>query len=262
MSSLLVVIPLGVSTPGTPVLQYLKWCIQSFKLQKTKYKFDIVFSCDTNVDDDVKQFLTSTGYFIEWYDPFYYMRKGGIWKKIYDQWEKSELKYIAFSHYDDVWGMDKIQNQLSFMENNNLELSWSKVQIINKNNMIITNDVSNYDTLDKTTLSGGASYAFCHSSIIKKDTWFNSGIIDKIDKSSAIYEHLQFLYSHKLKGKKDQTSIFYHRRHEDSISTKFSSENEIASQQRKLVNYSLEQVLKDASDLNLENITKEIESSL
>lgn len=261
MSSLLIAIPLGVSTPGTPVLQYLKWCIESIKNQKTDYSFDVVFSCDTNVGDEIKEFLKSTGYHIEWYEPFYYMRRGGIWKKIYHRWQESNSKYIAFCHYDDMWGENKIQNQLSFMETNQLELSWSKVQVINDSNTIVSPDVCRYSVLTKESLRGG-SYAFSHSSIMKKDSWFSCGIVDKIEKATAIYEHLQFLYSHKMNGKKDEASTFYHRTHGDSVSTRFNAENEIMTQQRKIANYSLEEVLKDADAINPEQILKEIENTL
>lgn len=261
MMDLVVVIPIGISSPGTPVVKFLNWCIESLQKQQTSFSYRVVFAADKNLPDDVFSILNNTGFEISLYEPYYFMRRGGIWKKIYTEWQNYDSKYVAFCHYDDLWGDNKIQNQLSFMETNSLELSWSKVQVINDNNMIVSPDVSGYSLLTKDTLRGG-SYAFSHSSILKKESWFNSGIVDKIERATAVYEHLQFLYSHKLKGKKDESSIFYHRSHGDSVSNQFNSEKEFMKEQRKIANYSLEEVLKDADAINPEQILKEIENSL
>ena len=103
MKDLLIVIPIGISTPGTPVLKHLKTCIKSFETQETDYKYYIVFACDDNVSEEIKNYLKKTNYKISWYDSFYFFRKGSIWKKIFTEWEKQNSEYIAFCHYDDVW---------------------------------------------------------------------------------------------------------------------------------------------------------------
>ena len=59
MIDLAIVIPLGISSPGTPVFQYLKWCVESFQNQKTNYNYKIIFACDDNVSDEVKNYLKS-----------------------------------------------------------------------------------------------------------------------------------------------------------------------------------------------------------
>ncbi len=261
MKDLSIVIPLGISTPETPVLKYLKSCVESLKKQKTSFSYEIIFSCDNNVRDEIKNYLQETSCIIKWYEPYHYMRRGGIWKKIYNEWKTCNSKYIAFCHYDDIWSENKIHNQLSFMNDNKLELSWSRVQVIDADGNTISGDVSRFDELNKDSINVG-SYAFCHSSILNKDSWFNCGILDKVDKAAAIYEHLQFVYSHKLKGKKDHNSTFYHRSHSDSVSNQFNVEKQFMKEQRELVNYSLEQVLKDAEELDIKQITQEIINSL
>ena len=116
MNDLTIVIPIGVSSPGTPVVPYLKWCVESLKNQQTNYSYKVVFAADNNLPSEAAHILAESGFDVSLYEPYYFMRRGGIWKKIYTEWEKYDSKYIAFSHYDDMWSLDKIQNQISFME--------------------------------------------------------------------------------------------------------------------------------------------------
>jgi hypothetical protein len=220
-----------------------------------------VFAADNNLPSEAAHVLAESGFDISLYEPYYFMRRGGIWKKIYTEWEKYDSKYIAFSHYDDMWSLDKIQNQISFMESNELELSWSKVQVINETNGVVSPDICKHSILSKDTIRTG-SYAFSHSSMMKKDAWFKSGIVDKVEKGSAIYEQLQYIYSHKLKNAKDESSIFYHRTHLNSVSCQFSTEKDFMVEQRKIADYSLQEVLKDAEELNVNSIIEEVEKTL
>ena len=59
MIDIVIVIPLGISSPGTPVLQYLKWCIESLQNQKTSYKYKIIIASDDNIPDETKEYLKS-----------------------------------------------------------------------------------------------------------------------------------------------------------------------------------------------------------
>jgi len=262
MKDLTITIPIGISTPGTPVVSHLHNCLQSLKTQKTNYNYQVIIASDNNVSLEVMDCIKESGFEFKLYEPYTYMRRGGIWKKIYDQWTYYETKYVAFCHYDDMWSENKIQSQLDLMEQNELELSWSKVYVINEKNEIISADLANYQKLDKFSLKMGCSYAFCHSSILKKDSLFNTGILDKIEKGTAVYEGLQFIYSHKLKGIKDNNSIFYHRIHKNSVSQQCHTETEFMKRQRIVVDYSLDDVLKDRDELDIENITNEIEKTL
>jgi|694.fasta_scaffold48311_8 hypothetical protein len=259
--NLLIVIPIGISSPGTPVQKYLDVCIDSLKNQKTKYSYKVVFAADNNLPNNIQNSIYNSGFDVNLYEPYHFMRRGSIWKKIYNEWVRYESKYLAFCHYDDVWGSNKIESQLSLMEQQNLELSWSKVQVIDNRGNIISDDLSKFEKLNKDSINIG-SYAFCHSSILKADSWLSNGILDKVEKAAAIYEHLQFVYSHKLIGAKDNNSVFYHRTHSDSVTNQFNSEKQFMKEQRELVNYSLEQVIKDAEELNVKHIIEEITNSL
>jgi len=262
MNDLVIAIPIGVSSPGTPVVPYLKACLNSLKNQKTSYKYKVVIASDNNVSTEAMDCMLESGFDVQLYEPYYFMRRGGIWKKIYDQWSNFETKYVAFCHYDDAWGENKIQSQLDLMEQHGLELSWSKVQAINATGQVVSGDMAYYQKLDRASLQRGQSYAFSHSSILKKDALFATGILDKIEKATAIYEGVQFVYSHKLKGMKDNNSTFYHRVHQDSVSNQFHTETEFMKEQRIIANYSLDQVFKDRDEVGIEQVVNDIEKNL
>jgi len=262
MNDLVIAIPVGVSSPGTPVIPYLKACLNSLKNQKTSYKYKVVIASDNNVSTEAMDCMLESGFDMQLYEPYYFMRRGGIWKKIYDQWSNFETKYVAFCHYDDMWSENKIQSQLDLMEQNSLELSWSRVQAINDKSQIISDDLAGYQNLNKDSLKNGGSYAFSHSSIIKKQSLFDTGILNKIEKAAAIYEGLQFVYSHKLKGTKDNNCTFYHRVHGDSVSNQFHTETEFMKEQRIIADYSVQQVMKDADEVYIDEIKNEIEKYL
>lgn len=254
---LIIAIPLGVSVPGTPIKEYLEKCLDSLLQQKTNFNFKIVLACDVNVPEEIKKVMENRDVEVCWYEPYYYFRKGGIWKKIYDQWEKYDTKYVAFCHYDDIWPSDKLQTQISFMENNNLELSWSKVAIIDKNDNRLTDDLSIQELNNRTIF--GNSYAFCHSSIIAKNAIEKIDICSHKEKWSANYENLFFIYSHKLKAKKCNDIFFFHRNHDNSITNTFNDENkDIIKIQRNYTNYSLKETLEDANSIDIKNIIKNI----
>lgn len=254
---LCIVVPIGVSSPGTPLKKYLQFCVDSLRNQKTNYTYKVVFAADNNVDREIKDIINESGFDVQWFEPYYFMRKGGIWKKIYTIWEKENAKYIAFCHYDDLWSDNKIQSQIQLMEKEELEISWSKVIVVDSENRFCSNDVCSIQNFTKDTIYN-SSYAFCHSSIMKKDNFFKCGILDKVEKASAIYEKLQYIYCHKLKGKKDENSIFFHRVHQDSVTQNFNSEKDYMIQQRKVANYSLQDVIDDANSISITNIINEI----
>lgn len=254
---LIITVPLGVSIPGTPVKKFLEKSLDSLLGQKTNFKFKIIIAADTNIPEEIKKTIENRNIEICWYEPYYYFRKGGIWKKIYDQWEKFDTKYVAFCHYDDVWSNDKIQNQISFMEENKLELSWSKVIVIDKNDDYLSEDLSIWE-LNKNTIFSN-SYAFCHSSIITKEAIKKIDILSHKEKWSANYEKLFFVYCHKLRQKKCNNTIFFHRNHDNSITNTFNNESEnIIKNQRNITNYSLKETIEDAHSIDIQNIIKKI----
>lgn len=263
MYDIVIAIPVGVGSPGTPIVEYLDHCIESIQNQKTNYTYKIVFGADNNISDEAKAVLEKRGVDVQWYEPYTFMRKGSIWRKIYDQWQKYDSKYVAFSHYDDVWHDNKIQAQLEVMERENLEVSWSSVRIIDGENNLIASSVPTHETLNRNTLRmGGAPYAFCHATFFNKSALFSTGILDLIDLSAANYETLQYFYSHKLNGHLVPNTFYYHRMHGDSITSQFGQELEYMTKQREEAKYSLQEVLDDRDRQNLSVIVGEIDAYL
>lgn len=260
MKDLAIVIPLGISTPGTPVLDYLKFCVEMFQNQITKYTYNITFACDDNVSDDVKNYLIETGHSISWYDPFYFFRKGSIWKKIILEWQKENSEYVAFCHYDDVWSSNKIESQLNLIKHNNLDCSWSSVRVINEKNEVISNDLAQRIELNESTIRLGQTYAFSHSTILNKEKFLNSGILKYIETCAPVYEGLHYAYCHKLKGMKDPNSTFFHRVHSNSITNNLHTETESIKQIREIAEYPMEQIVDDKDSISFEEIIKEIYS--
>lgn len=254
---LVVAMPLGVSVRGTPVHRFLQNSIESILQQETKYKFKLIIAADKDIPEVAKKFIEQKNIEVCWYEPHSYFRKGGIWKKIYDQWDKMDSKYVSFCHYDDIWKKDKIEKQISFMERNKIELSWSKVFQISENDDISSIDLS-IDKLTKKTIFSN-SYAFCHSSFINKESLRRTGIEKHKEAWSANYEKLFFVYSHKLKTEKCSETSFYHRSHSSSITNTFCTEDiEEIRKQRKETGYSLENTLKDADSIDIKNIIHQI----
>jgi len=257
MNDLTIVVPLGISTPGTPVIQFLQWCVESLQKQETSRKYEIVFACDDNVSSEVKDLLNSTGCSISWHDPYSFFRKGSIWKKIITEWQKVDSKFVSFCHYDDLWSSNKVESQLNLMNMEGLDLSWSNVQIIDEHNKIV-NVANSRGFLNETTIRKGPSYAFSHSTIVSKDKFLESGIMEYLDRSAPIYEGLHYLFCHKLKGNRDHNSTFYHRVHGSSVSNNLHTETPEISKIREIAEYSLDEVFQDEKSINIDEIIRQI----
>ena len=259
---MVIAVPVGIAAPGTPVVNYLDWGIDSILNQKTNYKFKLVFGADNNISDEAKRILEKHGVDVQWYEPYTFMRKGSIWRKIYDQWQRYDTKYVAFSHYDDMWHPEKIEHHLNAMEKEQLEMSWSYVRVIDENNTEITGTVGTHKTLNRNTLVSGTPYAFCHASVFNKQALFSTGILDYIDLSAANYETVQYIFSHKLNGRVIPDTFYYHRMHRDSITSQWGQEQDYMTKQREVANYSLKEVLEDRDKQNLGAVISEIEQYL
>ena len=267
MNDLTVVVPLGISSPGTPVIRFLEASIESLQKQQTNYKYEIIFACDDNVSVEVKNLLTSTGCTISWYEPYSFFRKGSIWRKITNEWNKVDSKYVSFCHYDDLWATDRVETQLTFMNSEKLDLTWTGVVVIDENNKILGNPPCP-EFLSRNTIIQGPAYAFSHSSIVSKHSFFNCGIMEHLDNNAPQYEYLFWLYSHKLKGKKNSNYDFRFimREHSSSMTQWYNKitntnqlpENNEISELREIGEYSFEQIKKDYNSVDVSSIIKSI----
>ena len=62
--------------------------------------------------------------------------------------DKSNGKYIAFLDADDIWSLDKLKSQISFMKQNNHKISHTSYYIINEKNKIQSKKI-NKDEMEK-----------------------------------------------------------------------------------------------------------------
>jgi teichuronic acid biosynthesis glycosyltransferase TuaG len=89
--------------------------------------------------------------------------------------KQAKGKYIAFLDADDIWKKDKIKNQISFMKNNNLQVSHTSYEIIDSNYRIISNRIArNFSGLNSLLKSCdiGLSTVLLNKEIIMEDIKF------------------------------------------------------------------------------------------
>jgi hypothetical protein len=208
-----IVIPIGVSQPGTPVLSLLEKSVGSI-LNQTSKEFILTVASDDNIPDTHKKFLEDAGVQVKWFPPASFFRRGGIWKKITETWKDSDTKYLSFLHYDDFWDIKKLELQVQAMEEKNLSTSWSEVYVIDGESRVVSGDCATFQHFTKEN-AGFTSTAWAHSVITRRDTFFESGIVEHQDRWSPLFEMLYKVYLHKQgNGEKVAGSRFFWRNHE------------------------------------------------
>lgn len=246
-----IVIPIGVSTPGTPVLSLLEKSINSIQNQTFK-DFKLTIASDDDVSDECKKLLESKNVDVEWFSPATFFRKGGIWKKIKRVWDKSDTKYVCFMHYDDLWDSRKLEFQIELMEKKNLYSSWSETYIIDKDDMIVSQDLGIWNRTNKE-LAGTRTVAFAHSSIVKRAEFYDSGIMEFEDVWSPVFEDLYAIFIQKIgNGEKSVGSKFYWRNHDMNMTNSILCDTkwkDLMEEQRIIGEYSNNEVNEDASKL-------------
>ena len=249
-----IVIPIGVATPGTPVLSLLDKSISCIQNQTSK-EFGLTVAADNNISDECKKLLKDKNVEIKWYTPGTFFKKGGIWKKITETWETSDTKYLAFLHYDDLWETDKLEKQISVMEERNLNSSWSSTFIMDENDIIISGDVSLWESFSISTV-GHRTCAFAHSCIVKRNEFFDSGIMEFMDTWSPVFEDMFTLYLQKMgNGQKVHDAKFYWRNHSMNMSNSILTDNKwkyLREEQRIIGNYSMTEINDDIQRMNFE----------
>jgi hypothetical protein len=231
-----IVIPIGVSQPGTPVLELLEKSIESIQNQSSK-DFILTVASDNNVSDECKALLQAKNVEVKWFEPGSFFRRGGIWKKITDTWKTSDTKYLAFMHYDDIWDSKKLEVQIEIMEKENLNSSWSEVYVIDDTDSITSGDCSFFSEFSRETV-GRRSVAQAHSMIVERESFFSSGIMEFENMWSPVFEDLFMVFCNKQgNGKKVSGAKFYWRNHSmnmsNSILTDIKWEELLTEQKRK-----------------------------
>ena len=127
----------------------------------------------------------------------------------------SSGEYICFCDADDLWASKKIEKQLNFMKKNNLSISHTSYNIINKYGKIISNfdikDEIKYEDLLKSC-DIGLSTVMCTKKILKNNKFAN------IQTKEDYYLWLSLMKKIKvIKGLKERLSSW--RKLENSLSS-------------------------------------------
>tara|TARA_B100000902_G_C27317349_1_gene922143 strand:- start:3553 stop:4416 length:864 start_codon:yes stop_codon:yes gene_type:complete len=86
----------------------------------------------------------------------------------------SKGKYIAFCDADDLWKKNKLEYQLKFMKNKNIEFSFSNYHIVNHNSKIIGKFVSPKNIFPEDLIKScdiGLSTVMLKKSLMKKENF-------------------------------------------------------------------------------------------
>lgn len=249
-----IVIPIGVSQPGTPVLKYLEKSIDSIQNQSSK-NYLLTVAADDNISEECKNLLIKKNVNVKWFEPASFFRKGGIWKKICETWKTSDTKYLAFLHYDDFWDSLKLEKQVKQMEENNLSSSWAQSFVIDENDFIISGDCSSINEFSKQTI-GYRTLALAHAMIVKRTDFFKENGITMFENTWApVFEDIFVIYAHLWgKGQKVNGAGFFWRNHSmnmtNSIISGKQEYSKLLAEQRIIANYSNEEVDIDAKMMN------------
>jgi hypothetical protein len=257
MYKLHIVIPIGVSSPGTPIPEFLLNGIESLKSQ-TLEDILITVAADENIPDIAKNILIETGVNVEWFSAHSYFSKEGMWGKIFRCWEKYDSEFVSFLHYDDLWEGNKALNQINFIEKNNLDGCWSQVYLINDQNEITSGDSMGWTEFRKEYV-GQFHPWIPHSTVVKKEAILDSGILEFREKWSGEFEGIYCTFLQKIKNlKKCDDAIFLWRTHANQVSWNVQEDKDYVQSQREATGYTLAETMDDASfvkqNIDLETI--------
>ena len=257
-----IVIPIGVSQPGTPVLSLLEKSIDSV-LQQSSKEFILTVAADNNVSDECKKLLSDKGVEVKWFETSSFFRRGGIWKKISETWKTTDTKYVAFMHYDDIWDSKKLEVQVNQMESEDLNSSWSEVYVIDDNDNVVSGDCSYIEQFDSQS-AGRRTCAQAHAMIVKREAFFSSGIMEFENTWSPVFEDLMIVFCNRQgRGKKVYGAKFFWRNHAMNMSNSILTDEkwkDLMNEQKTIGQYDDSSIESDANKMHqtMNRIVQEI----
>lgn len=154
----------------------IKQCLDSFLMQKTNFKFEILLRDDASIDGTAKIAKEYTNMHPHIIKPLFYNEnqfKKGV-KPLADNIKRALGKYIAICEGDDYWTDPyKLQKQVDFLENNNeYGLVYTNYVKLNSNK---------YQTINCKTFSGDIFDKLIMSNFIGTLTvCFRKDLLDKV----------------------------------------------------------------------------------
>lgn len=199
------------------------------------------------------------------FEPEYYYRPGGIWKKMYDCWKYSGAKYVRGLGYDDILPSEFIIAHDRFMEeNSNIDASYS--------NLIIRDEFKKEDIFRNTYMNvlkriyyvGRNPFSFmCWN--IKFSSINSNEYHNKLMKAVSGYEYFLYTYLSALEIKhfdSPATSSAIRREHFETVSSQheiqgINEKNQIIQNIREMTNYTPAQTQADWDSLDMGNYIKQ-----
>jgi hypothetical protein len=144
------------------------------------------------------------------------------------------------------------------MDSKHLNVSWSETYILDQNENV-SGDYAGWEKLTKETV-GQRTAAFAHSCLVRKDEFFNSGIMEFENTWSPVFEDLYALYMHKIgNGEKAHGSKFYWRNHSMNMTNSMFADPQwkpLMEEQRLVADYTNDAVNADLRNVhsNMQNL--------
>jgi hypothetical protein len=246
-----VVMPLGVGAPGTPVLAHLHASLECIARQTCR-DVRLTVAADEDLPAPARALIEAHGADIVWYPVGTYFAKGGIWKKITDQWQAVESAYVAYLHYDDLWDDDKLEQQIALIEQHDLNGAYTAGLEIDDQGTVRSGDLA-LPALDPSQAGMHPGAWVVHSLLLRRDAILASGLLAHESRWAAIFEQLFFLYVLKVgRVAKCTTTSFYYRDHPATITNTATEAAAYVEQGRRETSYSLDETMADAEQIDLE----------
>jgi hypothetical protein len=252
MKDIEIVIPIGISTPETPIIEFLEFGLRQLKIQSLPVK--ITCAIDENIQPDRLRIINMYADKIKIFPKDSYFRPGGIWKKIWQCWEESDSTFINWQGYDDASSPNKFNLQYKKIIETKSNSCFSSNYLM-KDNKIITVNNGNINFINYI----GTHPMFMGSFLIRKNAILNSGIAQYINKASYYFEGLLFAFIMKTGIPCIETNAkFYYREHSSTISSTCREKEKYVQQAIKNVGYTFQQCKQDWDSINFNSICEEI----
>lgn len=252
-SKIEVVIPVGVGNPkeDAPKIDLLEQGLASIKNQTIPVTLTVAM--DRDLPKSKQKVVKKYADKIKVYPKASYFRPGGIWLKIWECWEESDAKYVAWQGYDDISHHQRFEFQIEAIERTGANACFgiqkkfsddiNKAKMVNDGNLAFGSYV-------------GGHPEFMGGFLLRKDAILQSGLGRHRYKWSHYFEGLLFAYIVKTGSICNSDGTFCFRYHPGSIAS--TNNPEWVEKQRKITKYTYEQCLADWASLNFQSICQNL----
>jgi hypothetical protein len=224
-----------------PNIDLLEFGLNNLKAQSISTT--LVCAVDKDLPEEKMQIVRKYADRIEYFGKYSYFARGGIWKKIWECWEKAPEKYLTQNGYDDYSSLNRFEEQVKTLDATNSHACLCSCivddKLINGKEYFVHNG-----NIDFKMTVGNHTYMGAY--LVKKDYILNSGIGQYKNMWSSYFEGLYNLYL--LNGGKPCSTdkgIFYYRNQPAMISKMDSRDADWCQMAKNECGYQDAEVLED-----------------